>query len=63
MLTVPRGKHTKGQELNYELPSLSTITHNSLKKGEPEKEVQAEEPATEKKKKTEVFYMGIKISR
>ena len=34
-----------------------------LKKREPEKEVQAEEPATEKKEKTEVFYMGIKISR
>ena len=34
-----------------------------LKKGEPEKEIQAEEPATEKKEKTEVFYMGIKISR
>ena len=62
MLTVPRGKHTKGQGLNYEMPSLSTIIHNFLKKGEPGKEVQAEELATEKKEKTEVFYMEIKIS-
>lgn len=34
-----------------------------LQKREPEKEVRAGEPATEKKEKTEVFYMGIKISR
>lgn len=32
-------------------------------KREPEKEIQARKPATEKKEKTEIFYMGIKISR
>ena len=32
-------------------------------KREPEKEVRAGDAATEKKEKTEVFYMGIKISR
>ena len=43
--------------------AMSEVPEAVLKKGEPEKEVQAEEPATEKKEKTEVFYMGIKISR
>ena len=43
--------------------TMSEVPEAVLKKGEPEKEVQAREPATEKKEKTEVFYMGIKISR
>ena len=43
--------------------TMSEVPEAVLKKGEPEKEVQAEELATEKKEKTEVFYMGIKISR
>ena len=43
--------------------TTSEVPEAVLKKREPEKEVQAEEPATEKKEKTEVFYMGIKISR
>ena len=43
--------------------TMSEVPEAVLKKGEPEKEIQAEEPATEKKEKTEVFYMGIKISR
>ena len=46
-----------------QVPAPVTMSEAVLKKGEPEKEVQAEEPATEKKEKTEVFYMGIKISR
>ena len=43
--------------------TMSEVPEAALQKREPEKEVQAEEPATEKKEKTEVFYMGIKISR
>ena len=43
--------------------TTSEVPEAVLKKREPEKKVQAEEPATEKKEKTEVFYMGIKISR
>ena len=45
------------------VPAPVTMSEAVLKKGEPGKEVQAEEPATEKKEKKEMFYMGIKISR
>ena len=41
----------------------SEVPEAVSQKREPEKEVRAGEPATEKKEKTEVFYMGIKISR
>ena len=43
--------------------TMSEVPEAVLKKEKPEKEIQAEESATEKKEKTEVFYMGIKISR
>ena len=43
--------------------TMSEVPEAVLKKGEPGKEVQAEEPATEKKETKEMFYMGIKISR
>jgi len=41
----------------------SEVPEAVSQKREPEKEVQARKPATEKKEKTEIFYMGIKISR
>ena len=41
----------------------SEVPEAVSQKREPEKEVRAGEVATEKKEKTEVFYMGIKISR
>ena len=43
--------------------TMSEVPEAVLKEREPEKEVLAGEPVTEKKEKTEVFYMGIKISR
>ena len=43
--------------------TMSEVPEAVLKKREPEKEVQTEGLATEKKEKTEVFYMGIRISR
>ena len=43
--------------------TMSEVPEAVLKKREPENEVQAGDLATEKKEKTEVFYMGIKISR
>ena len=45
------------------LVTMSEVPEAALQKREPGKEVLAGEPATEKKEKTEVFYMGIKISR
>jgi len=42
---------------------MSEVPEAVLKERESEKELQAGEPATRKKEKTEVFYMGIKISR
>ena len=43
--------------------TMSEVPKTVSQKREPEKEVRAGEPATEKKEKTEVFYMGIKISQ
>ncbi len=43
--------------------TMSEVPKAVLQKREPEKEILAGESATEKKEKTEVFYMGIKISQ
>ena len=43
--------------------TMSEVPKAVLQKREPEKEVLTEEPAMEKKEKTEMFYMGIDISR